>query len=65
MRMEYNSNHNVVYSYKYNVVWYPKYRRSVLINGVDVLLNELVKETVDSLNVEIIEMGGSVNTLGG
>ena len=54
--MEYKSNHNVVYSCKYHVVWCPKYRRSVLINGVDVRLKELIKETCDSLNVEIIEM---------
>ena len=56
IHMEYKSNHNVVYSCKYHVVWCPKYRRSVLINGVDVRLKELIKETCDSLNVEIIEM---------
>ena len=38
------------------MVWCPKYRRSVLINGVDIRLKELIKETCDSLNVEIIEM---------
>ena len=54
--MEYKSNHNVVYSCKYHVVWCPKYRHSVLINGVDVRLKELIKETCDLLNVEIIEM---------
>lgn len=54
--MEYKSNHNVIYSCKYHVVWCPKYRRSVLINDVDVRLKELIKETYDSLNVEIIEM---------
>ena len=54
--MKYKSNHNVVYSCKYHVVWCPKYRRSVLANGVDVRLKELIKETCDSLNVEIIEM---------
>ena len=52
----YKSNHNVVYSCKYHVVWCPKYRRSVLINGVDVRLKELIKDTCDQLNVEIIEM---------
>ena len=54
--MKYKSNHNVFYSCKYHVVWCPKYRRSVLINGVDVRLKELIKETCDQLNVEIIEM---------
>ena len=54
--MKYKSNHNVVYSCKYHVVWCPKYRRSVLINGVDIRLKELIKETCNQLNVEIIEM---------
>ena len=52
--MEYKSNHKVVYSCKYHVVWCPKYRRSVLINGVDVRLKELIKVTCDQLNVEIM-----------
>ena len=30
-----------------------KYRRSILMNGVDVRLKELIKETCDSLNVEM------------
>lgn len=54
--MKYKSNHNIVYSCKYHVVWCHKYRRSVLINGVDVRLKELIKETCDQLNVEIIEI---------
>ena len=54
--MEYKSNNNVVYSCKYHVVWCPKYRRSVLVNGVDVRLKELIKETCEQSNVEIIEM---------
>lgn len=54
--MNYKFNHNIVYSCKYHVVWCPKYRRSVLMNGVDVRLKELIKETSDTLNVEIIEM---------
>ena len=54
--MKYKSNHSVVYSCKYHVVWCPKYQRSVLANGVDVRLKEPIKETCDSLNVEIIKM---------
>ena len=56
--MKCKSNNNVVYSCKYHVVWCPKYRRSVLVNGVDVRLKELIKETCEQLNVEveIIEM---------
>ena len=54
--MKYKSNHNVVYSCKYHVVWCPKYRRSVLINGVDVRLKELIIETCKLHSVELIEM---------
>ena len=54
--MKYKSNNNVFYSCKYHVVWCPKYRRSVLINGVDARLKELIKETCVHLHVEIIEL---------
>ena len=54
--MKYKSNNNVVYSCKYHVVWCPKYRRSVLINGVDTRLKELIIETCTLLKVELIEM---------
>lgn len=54
--MKYKSNHNVVYSCKYHVVWCPKYRRSVLINGVDTRLKELIIETCTLLKDELIEM---------
>ena len=54
--MKYKSKHNVVYSCKYHVVWCPKYRRSVLINGVDTRLKELIIETCTLLKVELIEM---------
>lgn len=54
--MEYKSSNNVIYSCKYHVVFCPKYRRSVLVNGVDVHLKELIQQTCEQLNVEIIEM---------
>jgi len=34
MMLGYKSNHNVVYSCKYHVVWCPKYRRKVLVDKV-------------------------------
>ena len=46
----------MIYSCKYHVVFCPKYRRPVLVDGVDDCLKELIKETCDQLNVEIIEM---------
>lgn len=54
--MEYKSNNNVVYSCKYHVVWCPKYRRKVLISGIEIRLKELIQEACAEINVDIIEM---------
>lgn len=54
--MKYKSNKNIIYSCKYHVVWCPKYRRSVLVDGVDERLKELIAESCDHLNVDIIKM---------
>ena len=52
----YKSNRNVIYSCKYYIVWCPKYRRKVLINGVDTRLKELIHEIAKELQLEIIKM---------
>ncbi|WP_206886136.1 MULTISPECIES: IS200/IS605 family transposase [Alicyclobacillus] len=54
--MEYKSNRNVVYSCKYHVVWCPKYRRKVLVNGVDERLKEILQAVAEERRAEIIEM---------
>lgn len=54
--MEYKNNHNVVYSCKYHVVWCPKYRRKVLVNGVDIRLKKLIEEIYGEYHIDIIEM---------
>lgn len=54
--MQYKSNNNVVYSCKYHVVWCPKYRRKVLVNGVDTRLKELVISLCQEFSVELIEL---------
>ena len=46
--MDYKSNCNVVYSCKYHVVWCPKYRRKVLVNGVDERLKSLTEAYKES-----------------
>ena len=40
---------------KYHVVWCPKYRRSVLVNGVDERLKAILREVADETRSEIIE----------
>ena len=54
--MTYKSNHNIVYSCKYHIVFCPKYRRKVLVNGVDTRLKELVKSIWEEIQVDVIEM---------
>ena len=54
--MKYRSNNNVVYSCKYHVVWCPKYRRKVLVDGVDKRLKEIAQAVAEEMHFEIIEM---------
>lgn len=54
--MRYKSNRNVVYSCKYHVAWCPKYRRPVLVNGVDGRLKDIIRETCAEIHAELIEM---------
>ena len=46
----------MVYSCKYHVVWCPKYRRKVLVNGIAVRLKELIEEICCELRIDVIEM---------
>ena len=55
-RMKYKSNNNVVYSCKYHVVFCPKYRRPVLVDGVDERFKQIAQQVADGLHFEIIEM---------
>ena len=54
--IEYKSNNNVVYSCKYHVIWCPKYRRSVLADGIDTRLEEIIHAVCNELTVEVIEL---------
>lgn len=56
MNITYKTNNNIVYSCKYHVVWCPKYRRKVLVSGVDERLKELLKDCAAELSVDILEM---------
>lgn len=54
--MEYKSNHNVVYSCKYHVVWCPKYRRPVLTAGVDDRLKTIIHQVAQEVRVDVLEL---------
>ena len=55
-KIKYKSNLNVVYSCKYHVIWCPKYRRSVLINGVDARLKEIIQSVGTEFKSEVLEL---------
>ena len=55
-KIKYKSNNNIIYSCKYHVVWTPKYRRPVLIGGVDERLKTIINEVGEETSSEIIEM---------
>lgn len=54
--IKYKSNLNVVYSCKYHVIWCPKYRRSVLVKGVDVRLKDIIRSVATECKCEILEL---------
>lgn len=54
--IDYKSNNNVVYSCKYHVVWCPKYRRPVLIRGVDARLKTIIQEVISETTAELLEL---------
>jgi putative transposase len=55
-KIQYKSNRNVVYSCKYHVVWCPKHRRAVLVNGVDTRLKEIIQQVCTDSRAELIKM---------
>lgn len=56
MSSKYRSNCNVVFSCKYHVVWCPKYRRSVLVDGADEALKRIVERVCLARDARLIEL---------
>jgi putative transposase len=54
--LQYKSNSNVVYSCKYHVVWTPKYRRRVLLNGVETRLMAIIRESCAVMKCEVLAL---------
>jgi len=52
----YKSNRNVYYSCKYHVVWCPKYRRKVLIQGIAERLEQIIFEVCQEHHAEILSI---------
>jgi len=56
MSRKFKCNRNVVYSCQYHVVWCPKYRRPVLVDGVDERLKQILHNVAAERQAEVIEM---------
>jgi putative transposase len=55
-KKDYHSNHHVVYSCKYHVVWCPKYRRKVLTPPVDARLKAILEEVCQERRATILAL---------
>jgi putative transposase len=53
---KFKSNRNVFFSCKYHVVFCPKYRRKVLVGGIDFRLKEIIAQVAAELQVDILEL---------
>lgn len=53
MDSRYSQNAGAVYSLKYHIVWCPKYRRPVLVEGVADRLRDLLAERATELGMTI------------
>lgn len=52
---KYQKTKGLVYSCQYHIVFCPKYRRSVLINGIEIRMKELLKEKQEEYGYSIID----------
>ena len=56
--MGYRSNRNIVFSCKYHVVFCGKYRRQVLVDGVDRRLKQIMAEVAKETDSLLLETDG-------
>jgi putative transposase len=52
----YKSNRNVFYSCKYHIVWCPKYRRKVLVEGIVQRLSQIIGGVCQEHQAEVLSL---------
>jgi putative transposase len=52
----YHTNHSIVYSCRYHVIFCPKYRRPVLVDAVAARLKELVLDKQDEYGYTVLDI---------
>ena len=50
---EYTHKKGIVYKNQFHIIFCPKYRRKVLINGIDIRLKEILYDIAKQKNIEI------------
>jgi putative transposase len=55
-KREFKSNHNIVYSCEYHVIFCPKYRRKVLVNGIGTRLKEIIQDVAAEFRCEVLQL---------
>ncbi len=53
---QYHKSNTVIWDCKYHVIFTPKYRRPILVNGLDIRFKELVLEKQDEYGYQVIEI---------
>lgn len=56
MAKKYHHSSHLTYSCQYHVVFCPKYRRKVLVDGIEVRLKEILQEVAEHYDFSILEM---------
>jgi putative transposase len=56
MKYDLKTQNAIAYNCHYHVVFCPKYRRKVLVNGVDERLKTILIETIEKWGQELVEM---------
>ena len=56
MKYELKTNNTIAYNCHYHVVFCPKYRRKVLVNGIDERLKTILIETIEKWGQELVEL---------
>lgn len=56
MNSDYRTSETTVYCCRYHVIFCPKYRRKVLINGIDERFKEIVLSMQNEQNFKVLEM---------
>lgn len=52
----YKISNTAMYSCQYHVIFCPKYRRKILVDGIDIRMKELIKEREKDWGYEVLEM---------